>query len=273
MVLVHLSDLHFGRLASDAVVEDLLRAVHRQRPDLVVISGDLTQRARRSQFRAARAFLEALPSPVLVVPGNHDVYPWWYPLSRLVRPLARYRRYISATLRPSFVCSEAAVLGLNTAHGATVKGGRLAAEDLVYMQTFFASAPPSAVRILVVHHHLVPLQAVETYDIARGARKALQVAAQVGVEFILCGHLHVAHVEPVVVYPDGHRLVVVSAGTATSSRGRGPHRDKNFYNVMRLARGSVLITEHCYDPSTRRFITFRSHQFTRETLPDKCCCA
>ncbi|BBM72688.1 metallophosphoesterase family protein [Rhodothermus marinus] len=270
MVIAHLSDLHFGRLASGAVVEDLLAEVRRQAPDLVVISGDLTQRARPRQFRAARAFLEALPATTLVVPGNHDVYPWWRPLSRLVRPLARYRRYITTDLRPSFVNDEVAVLGLNTAYGATVKGGRLTAEDLAYLQAFFATVPPSAVRMLVIHHHLVQLQAVGPHDVARGARRALEVIARAGIEFILCGHLHVAHVEPVVVQPDGHRVVIVSAGTATSSRGRGPHREKNFYNIIRIEKETVQVEEHCYEAATHRFIDFRQHRFSRKTLPRKC---
>ncbi len=263
MVMVHLSDLHFGRLASKAVVEDMLAEVRCQAPDLVVISGDLTQRARPRQFRAARAFLEALPAPVLVVPGNHDVYPWWRPLSRLVRPLARYRRYITEELRPAFVNDQVAILGLNTAYGATVKGGRLAAEDLAYLQTFFAAAPSSAVRILVIHHHLVQLQAVGSHDVARGARRALNVIARAGIEFILCGHLHVAHVEPVVVQPDDHRVVIVSAGTATSSRGRGPHRNRNFYNVLRIEADTVQIEERYYDPAQRTFINFRQHRFEK----------
>lgn len=266
MVLVHLSDLHFGRLASKAIVEDLLREVRRQEPDLVVVSGDLTQRARPRQFRAAQAFLEALPAPVLVVPGNHDVYPWWRPLSRLMRPLARYRRYISSALRPSFVCDEVAVLGLNTAHGTTVKGGRFTAEDLRYLQMFFATAPPTAVRILVIHHHLVQLQAVGSHDVARGARQALEAAARAGVAFVLCGHLHMAHVEPVVVQPNGHALVIISAGTATSSRGRGLYRDKNFYNLMRIEKEGVTIEEHCHDPAYRRFVRFRTHYFGRSSL-------
>ena len=273
MILIHLSDLHFGRLASRAVVEDLQEEVRRQAPDLVVISGDLTQRARPRQFRAARAFLEALPAPVLVVPGNHDVYPWWHPLSRLVRPLARYRRYISDNLRPSFVSDEVAVLGLNTAHGATIKGGRLAAEDLAFLQTFFAAVPPATVRILVIHHHLMQLQAVGPHDVARGARQALEAAAEAGVEFILCGHLHVAHVEPAEVQPRGHRLVIVSAGTATSSRGRSPHRNKNFYNVIRIEREAVQIEERCYEPTLRRFVGFREHRFERTYLSSKFRCA
>lgn len=270
MVIVHLSDLHFGRLASGAVVEDLLVEVRRQRPDLVVVSGDLTQRARPRQFRAARAFLEALPAPTLVVPGNHDVYPWWRPLSRLARPLARYRRYITDDLRPAFVHDAVAVLGLNTAHGATVKGGRLSAEDLAYLPTFFATVPPSAVRMLVIHHHLVQLQAVGPHDVARGARRALEAIARAGIEFILCGHLHVAHVEPVVVQPDGHRVVIVSAGTATSSRGRGPHRNRNFYNVLRIEADAVQVEERCYEPARRAFVDFRRHRFEREKLPGKC---
>ncbi|WP_237181700.1 metallophosphoesterase family protein [Rhodothermus bifroesti] len=263
MRLLHLSDLHFGRLASQTIVADLLAEARRQAPDLVVVSGDLTQRARPRQFQAARAFLEALPAPWLVVPGNHDVYPWWRPLSRLWRSLARYRHYITQSLRPSWVTDTIALLGLNTAHGATIKGGRLTTEDLTYLQTFFAAAPPQALRILVIHHHLVHLQDIGPHDVVRDARQALEAVAQAGIHVILCGHLHIAHVAPVLLQPQW-QLLVVSAGTATSSRGRGPHRHQNFYNLLEVTPQTLRIETYRYHPEARTFTLTQTQTFERQ---------
>ena len=99
--LVHLSDLHFGRV-DERLLEPLARRVHALAPDVVAVSGDLTQRARTAQFRAARRFLDTLPQPLLVVPGNHDVplYNLW---QRFLHPLAKYRRYISEEVEPAYI--------------------------------------------------------------------------------------------------------------------------------------------------------------------------
>jgi len=127
-VLAHLSDLHFGR-SEAAVVSSLVSALEKVRPDLIVISGDLTQRARPAQFREARAFLDALGAPTLVVPGNHDV-PLYNVLQRFFTPLGRYRRYIGRDTEPVYHDEEIAVVGVNTARAATFKGGRVAAGQL-----------------------------------------------------------------------------------------------------------------------------------------------
>src|SRR5438270_804255 len=121
--LVHLSDLHFGRI-DPAVVDALAVAVSTLRPHLVAISGDLTQRAREREYRAAREFLDRLPRPQIVVPGNHDV-PLHNVVQRFFGPLTLYRRYISNDLEPFFIDDEIAVAGVNTARSLTWKGGRI----------------------------------------------------------------------------------------------------------------------------------------------------
>src|SRR5436309_7341748 len=121
--LVHLSDIHFGRV-DPALIDPLLDAVRRLAPDVVVVSGDLTQRARTGEFQEARAFLDRLPQPRIVVPGNHDV-PLYNLYGRFVEQLARYRRHITDDLEPSYIDDEIAVLGTNTARSLTWKGGRV----------------------------------------------------------------------------------------------------------------------------------------------------
>src|SRR5258706_6555940 len=126
--IVHLSDLHFDRV-DPAVVDALARFVPAIAPDVIAVSGDLTQRARTHQFAQARAFLDSLPGPRLVVPGNHDV-PLYNVIARFVNPLGRYRRYITDDLQPHHADEEMLLLGANTTRSLTRAGGRLRPEDL-----------------------------------------------------------------------------------------------------------------------------------------------
>ena len=122
--IAHISDVHFGR-EDPEIVAGLLASVERAKPDVVVVSGDLTQRAKKRQFRAARAFLRELPKvPQIVVPGNHDVSTTNL-FERAIRPLARYRRYITEDMNPFYEDDEVAIAGLNTVRIAAVKDGRL----------------------------------------------------------------------------------------------------------------------------------------------------
>ncbi|HMB91955.1 MAG TPA: metallophosphoesterase [Rhodothermales bacterium] len=254
MILAHLSDIHFGRIAYPEIVDGLVEEVNTNEVDLVVVSGDLTQRARPSQYRAARAMIDAFTAPTLVVPGNHDVYAWWRPASRIVSPLRRYRKYITDDLLPTFERNGVAVLGINSAYGRTVKGGRIGSEARARIGSFFGEQPEDTFNVLVVHHHLMQIQALGSHDVARKARRTLEQAAQAGVDLILCGHLHVSHVEPVELDEWEHRLVIVSAGTATSNRGRPPHRATNFYNRIEVEADAFTIEERRYDPEAHRFV-------------------
>ncbi len=261
--IAHLSDVHFGRIEHPGIVGALVEEINASAAGLVVVSGDLTQRARKRQFRAAAAMLEAFEPPVLVVPGNHDVYPWWRPLSRLVRPLDRFRRYIRDDLHPSFEAAGVAVMGLNSAIGHTVKGGRITKGQLRRLRAFFAAQPEPVFKVLAVHHHLSQLSAIGPHDVARNARRALEAASEAGVDLLLCGHLHVSHVEPVMVVPANHRIVIASAGTATSNRGRGLHSGVNFYNRICVFRQSFTIDERKFDPEQGCFTDAGLARFAR----------
>ena len=121
--LAHISDLHFGA-ESPEVVEGLVEDLASIEPSLLVVSGDLTQRARRKEFAAARLFLDRIPSLRLVVPGNHDI-PLFDLVRRFASPLARFRRYIDPDVDPFFSTDTVAVLGMNTARSNTWKDGRV----------------------------------------------------------------------------------------------------------------------------------------------------
>src|SRR5438034_5350172 len=131
-VLVHLSDIHFGRVDVQ-LIEALIQTINAIKPHVVAVSGDLTQRARTHEFKAARAFLDSLPQPQIVVPGNHDI-PLHNPFSRFLQPLDNYRRFISGDLRPSYVDDKIAVVGISTARSLTIKGGRVSKSQIEWMR-------------------------------------------------------------------------------------------------------------------------------------------
>ncbi len=263
MKIAHLSDIHFGRIAYPEIVEVLVAEVNAMEVALVIVSGDLTQRARPRQFEEAVAMLKAFTAPVLVVPGNHDVHAWWHrPLLRLFRPLRRYRRYVTDDLSPTFEREALAVLGVNSAHGWTIKGGWIRAETRAHLGAFFVGQGGEAFKILVVHHPLMRIEALGKRDVARQAGPALQAAAHAGVDLILCGHWHLSHVEAVEPVP-GRRLVIANAGTATCDRWRAPQHGANYYNVIEVTDGGFTVEEHLYNIRARAYETARRTRFER----------
>src|SRR5919202_4031950 len=148
--IVHLSDLHFGRI-DERVVGPLAEAVRDARPSLVVVSGDLTQRARSHQFEEARAFLDSLPRPQVVVPGNHDV-PLYDVVSRFARPLEKWRRFISEEVEPVYEDEEMVVAGVNTARSLTRKYGRVNDRQVASLRERLCKYPDEVVKVVVTHH-------------------------------------------------------------------------------------------------------------------------
>jgi len=220
--LIHLSDLHFG--AHDPIlVEAVERRIDEEKPDLVVISGDFTQRARTDQFKDACRFLERLKDAgheVLGVPGNHDV-PLYDVLRRFLSPLTRYRRYIDETLCPFQELKGAAVLGINTARSLTFKDGRISREQMDFIRRTFERAP-NVPRILVTHHPLFALPVGDGPEVGKEVGRqelALDAIAEAGVDILLAGHNHRAstHSAKDLATRAGPALVV-QAGTATSTR-------------------------------------------------------
>ena len=248
--LVHMSDLHFGRI-DPQLLQPLIDEVRRIDPDLVVVSGDLTQRARTAQFRQARAFLDELPAPRLVVPGNHDV-PLHNVLARMFRPLDKYRRYICDDLEPCFTDDQIAVLGLNSARSLTIKNGRINARQLDRVRSRLLQLPPDRIKIIVTHHPLdLPLERGEKHLVGR-ARLAMETFAACGVDLLLAGHLHWGDIgDTAARYAiPGHAALVVHAGTATSTRGRG---QPNSFNVIRIERPDINVECRAWNATSGAF--------------------
>jgi 3',5'-cyclic AMP phosphodiesterase CpdA len=230
--------LHFGR-ANVAVVAPLIEAVLTVAPDLVAVSGDLTQRARSHQFKEARAFLDRLPRPQIVVPGNHDV-PLHNLAARLLRPLRNYRRYITNDLQPFHHDDEIAVLGVNTARSLTIKYGRINADQIASMRERLRTCGPGVVKIIVTHHPFDVPDGHDERDLVGRGGAAMAELARCGADLFLSGHLHVSHTSHSAARYriEGHSALVVKAGTALSTRGRG---EANAFNVIRIERPRIAV--------------------------------
>ena len=240
--IAHLSDVHFG--AHDpAVVAGAEAWLVEKRPDLVVISGDFTQRARVEQYREAGAFLDRLEAAgleTLGVPGNHDV-PLYDVVRRFVRPLHRYRRYIDEDLCPWFESDRLAVLGINTARSLTIKDGRIDRQQMELIRDRFRDVTEGKTKVLVTHHPLFAMPIVEEglSKVVGRQEDAIKAVSDAGVHILLAGHFHRSYSS------DARKMVknagpalVIQAGTATSTRLRADEAQS--FNLITTERNDAI---------------------------------
>ena len=281
--VVQISDIHFG--ADDPPAVDALRRDLLENPyDLLIVSGDFTQRARAGQFKAAMRFLADLPGPHLYVPGNHDV-----PLHNLPRrflaPLRTYRRHVTPDLRPVFRDGEMLVIGLNTARPFSAswrgfwKDGRVSADQLLDVHMACLEAPDELFKVVVTHHPFIPPPDARSHGaiefdgpdpvegepaeattdgrrdprVVHGSRRALRTLEAVGVELLLAGHLHMNYSGDVRSHHEAVRrsILSVQAGTACSHRRRG---EPNAYN-------RITIESPAFDGVDRERLTLQVRSF------------
>lgn len=241
--IAHISDLHFGTV-DDAIAERLIVDIEGVAPHLILVSGDLTQRARASQFIAARAFLDRLTAPKVIVPGNHDI-PLYNVAARFGWPLAGYTKLITDDLTPTFDDGELAVAGVNTARSNTWKEGRVSLQQADALRAYFQIRPPEAFRILVAHHPFIPSPNEPGHALVGGAEPVLQMLEGCGCALIATGHLHYAHVGDARTHHVELRraILVAQAGTAISRRRRG---EPNAYNLLTVDGPNLTLEVRAY---------------------------
>jgi 3',5'-cyclic AMP phosphodiesterase CpdA len=237
--IVHLSDLHFGT-ADPAITELVVNKVVEVAPAVVVVSGDLTQRARSREFIEARAFLDRLPEPQIIVPGNHDV-PLYNVFDRFFRRLDKFGKYITADLRPTYIDDKVAIIGINTARSFTIKGGRINKGDISYIRSKFCGLHEEMLKVVVTHHPFDLPDGHSENDVVGRAGRAMPMISECGGDVFLAGHLHVSHIETTAKrykLDNGRLALIIQAGTATSARMRNePHS----FNVIEFEHPRLLV--------------------------------
>jgi len=258
--LVHLSDLHFGRV-DHGLLAPLRDLIQRIDPDVLVVSGDLTQRAKPEQFEEARAWLDTLPGPQIIVPGNHDIS-LYNVFRRFVKPLERYKRYITDDLDPVYIDDEIAVVGVNTARSFTIKDGKVSRDQLDVVRRQLADLPASVTRIVVAHHPFDLPEHFEERDLVNRASRAMQAFSECGIDILMGGHMHASHAGSTAsrYQISEYAALVVQAGTATSTRGRG---EVNSFNVLRVEADRVEIDRYGWDVVHGQFAVVDTDKFLR----------
>jgi 3',5'-cyclic AMP phosphodiesterase CpdA len=241
--LLHISDLHFGAV-NDRLLDPLLALSAAVRPDVVVVSGDLTQRARPGQFRDAAAYLARFGLPVLSVPGNHDAPLYNLPV-RLLSPFGRYQRQVHQDLDPVLTLPGAVLAGVNTANPLAWKTGRLRRSSAQVLRRAFSTAPAGLMRIAVMHHAPVPAADGAPADIADPACVLADLVAA-GTDIVLSGHTHMPHFGAA---ETAAGILFLQVGTAISTRLKTRWND---VNLVETGGDSVTV---------RPFLADANHHF------------
>jgi 3',5'-cyclic AMP phosphodiesterase CpdA len=268
-LLLQISDPHFGT-ERPLVVAALLRLIDACAPDLVIVSGDITQRARRQQFAAARAFFDTLgKTPMVVVPGNHDI-PLFDPFARLFYPYANHQRAFGAELEPSFESTELLVLGVNTTRAYRHTDGEVSIQQLRRVASRLEKAKPAQLRVVITHQPVAVTRVQDEKNLLRGRDAAVREWARAGADLIVGGHIHLPYVLPLHDSFAGlpRKLWAVQAGTALSHRVRGTI--DNSVNVIRYSgdAGARHVTVERWDYAERseRFEQIAVHELALDGM-------
>ena len=238
--ILHISDTHFGTERAGAV-EALVRLSHELLPDLVILSGDITQRARRGQFAAARAFVDRLHAPLLVIPGNHDI-PLFNVFARFLWPFDGYRRCFGNELQPVFETPDLLVIGVNTVRPERHKNGEVDPNQIAHVAQRLEQARTEQLRVVVTHQPVQITLPEDEENLLIGHAAAVREWSRAGVDLILGGHIHVPFVRPLrESHPGIERDAwIVQAGTAVSARVRAG-ADNSVQVIHRLAPTQCLV--------------------------------
>jgi len=219
--ILHISDTHFGT-EREPVVRALLALAQRLQPELVLLGGDITQRARRAQFAAARRFVQALQRPVLAVPGNHDI-PLFNLAARLFDPYGGYRRALGVNLEPVVETDGLLAIGVNSTRPGRHKNGQVSPGQVLRVAQRLREAGPGRLRVVLLHHPVRAAVDSDRGNLLIGRDLAVPAWVDAGADLILGGHIHLPYILPIhgAAGPAPRQAWTIQAGTAVSHRVRG----------------------------------------------------
>lgn len=252
-LLLQISDTHFGT-EQPRVVEALVRLVDEVRPTVVVLSGDVTQRATRTQFDVAKNFVARLAtSAVLTIPGNHDI-PLFNVFGRLFDPYGGFKRAFGTELEPEWQSSEVMIICVNTTRPHRHQDGEVSVEQILRVSRRLESATQQQLRVVVTHQPVHVLRGSEIHNRLHGHHAAVRSWADAGADIVMGGHIHLPYIAPLHgQYQDlSRRCWVVQAGTAVSNRVRAHH--PNSVNLLKRIDANTCLAERWdYDAALDRF--------------------
>lgn len=265
--VLHITDVHFGRDHQPDRSTGLVELASQRQPDVVAFSGDVTKRAKPAQFREGRAFVESLGVPTIVVPGNHDVpmYRFW---ERVLQPYGAYRRHFSRDLEPTYQDDELLVIGVNTAWGWTIDGGRVWPGRARRLERQLVEGKGSRYAIVMLHHQMIPVPGYSSPKVFRNALGTASALARGGADLVLSGHVHLSYLgysEELEGAPAG--LPVLFSGTASCSRGRGPEEGRNSCHWLEIDDAGVDIERLEWSSQTTEFVGLERCRLERRPSP------
>lgn len=260
-LILHLSDTHFGTEQPE-VTAALLQLAQEVRPDIAILTGDVTQRARRGQFTAARSFIHALTAPVkLVIPGNHDI-PLFNLAARIFNPYGNYRRAFGMELEPQFSNEDVLLIGVNTTRPWRHKDGEVSVQQIESVSQRLQQAPSGQLRIVAVHQPVFVERDIDKANLLHGHQAAIKAWAEAGADLILSGHIHLAYMRNLAMQMQEARRPMwnISAGTAVSKRVR--EGQSNSVNLIRydpkLTPKAYQVERMDFDVTSSRFISAKT---------------
>ncbi|MCE9541188.1 metallophosphoesterase [Candidatus Kaiserbacteria bacterium] len=261
--ILHVSDLHFGK-TDPLVIGKLQESIIAASPDIIVVSGDLTQRAEIEQFKDAQAFLGAVKNSgahVFVIPGNHDIRPVYAPIKRALSPYDRYKQHISEEIAPRYADDEVAIASIDTVRRGKISNGKIGKQQVEELRSWFSTLHPETTRIVVTHHPLdLPKDLLR--PLVRRAKHAVYGLASSRIDLYLAGHYHRSSVTSTDSrYRDLSRpSLAVQAGTV-SMRGRG---EAQSFNILTVQSHDMHVDTHLFSAETETFEMSGRKRFIRE---------
>lgn len=235
--IIHLSDLHFGT-EREGLVDLLIKDVNEHHPDLIIVSGDLTQRARINQYQAANAFFSKLMQKnILCVPGNHDIS-LYNLIERIFYPFKKYKKWISSDICTFKYLDHIAILGINSVTPYKPMGGYITNSQFKLIENFFSQQSDSMLNMVVMHHNLIKS---ERHKIINEADKIIDTFLEYNVKLVLSGHIHYSCIEEISRYEKS--LFVITAGTPISTRTIQP----NSYNILDCEPAKIKLLVRAFE--------------------------